>query len=391
MVRKTLSLLVIALFFGFEVGLAQNVGTGLESDPEVDNSRVGTRGANFLEIPVGARAQALAGAGAPLQSGVYGLYWNPATIASVEEFSVAFSYTELYQDLDIDYFFAGGAVQFGGGVLGIAFGGLSSGDIARTTENFPEGGDPIFGDVFEWNSTFVGGYYARQITDRLQVGGGIKFISEGIDNAAADWVAFDGGVAFRTGLLGLELAAVAQNIGNTASFRGQAVERIIPDEDQLFGSVGRDITTLFDTQEMNLPALFRFSVLLNVVGAPESLLETPTQDHGVTVAVNIMDAVDTNVQSAIGFEYNFRGIAFGRIGKRFFSEDQRTGGIQSSLTGVDDGFFRQDDFRDFSDGLAFGGGIRLPVLGRSFAVDYAYVDRGELESLQTISFELGGF
>ncbi len=390
MLRKTASFLVLALFLGFEVGAAQNVGPGLESDPDNPNTRVGTRGANFLEIGIGARAQAMAGAGATLQSSIYSMYWNPGAMAGLGGFSVGFSYSALYDDLDIDYFYSGGAIPFLGGVFGVSWASLSSGDITRTTEDFPSGGDPIFGSTFDWTSTFVGGYYARAITDRLNLGGGVKFISEGIDDAKASWVAFDAGVTFRTGLLGIELGATAQNLGSEAQFRGAAVEEIFQANQQLFGTVGRNIQTELKTRDLQLPTLFRFTVNFDVLGSPESLVQAPTQNHGVDFAVDLTDAVDTDVQTAIGLEYNFRRYVFARVGKRFFNEDQRTGDIQGGIEGASNQFFRQDDFRDFADGLSFGGGLRLPVLGRALSFDYAYVDRGELENIQVFSFELGG-
>ena len=119
----------------------------------------------------------------------------------MSSFTVGFSYSALYDDLDVDYFYVGGALKFLGGVVGVNFANLNSGDITRTTEDFPDGGDPIFGSVFDWNSSFFGSYYARHITDRLMVGAGIKFIQEGINDAQAESVAFDAGVSFRTGLL----------------------------------------------------------------------------------------------------------------------------------------------------------------------------------------------
>lgn len=392
MLRRTLWFLAMALFLGVQAGMAQNTGTGNVADPDNPNTRVGTRGANFLQIGIGARAQAMAGAGATLQSGTFAMYWNPAALGDISSFTVGFSYSALYSDLDIDYFYFGGALNFLGGVLGANFANLNSGDIQRTTEEFPDGGDPIFGSVFDWNSTFFGGYYARPITDRLMVGAGIKFIQEGITDAKAEWVAFDAGVTFRTGLLGIELGATAQNLGGESSFGGAATLRNLDSDDQIFGQVGRDLEAEFNTQDLSLPTLFRFTVLVDVVGSAESWVQTPTQDHGLDIALDLTDAVDTDIQAAVGLEYNFRQIAFLRGGKRWLNEDQRTGDIERQLgLDVDDpAFFRQDDFRDFWDGVSFGGGLKLGVLGQYATFDYAYIDRGELENIQVFSFELGG-
>lgn len=384
--RRTL-LFVTVLALWPAVAVAQNEGPVLEPDPESPNTRVGTRGANFLEIGIGARALAMAGAGATLQPGIFSMYWNPSGLALLEGFGVGFSYSALYEDLDIDYVYAGGAIQLLGGVAGVSWGSLSSGDIPRTSEAFPSGGDPIFGPTFEWTSSFAGVYYARRITDRLRFGGGLKFIREGITDANVTYVAFDAGVGFVTGLYGVELGAALANLGTEGRFRGPLARRIIDASEQLFPPTNRDLELDFRVEEQQLPTLVRFTVLLDVTGDPESLIQTPT-GHEIDIAFDITDAVDTDAQASVGLEYNYREIFFARAGKRFFNEDQRTGDIAQQIGG-DPAFFRQGDFRDFDHGLSFGGGLRFRALGRTLAFDYAYVALGELENVQVLSFEFG--
>src|SRR5690348_920349 len=84
--RRAFTLVVAALaMLPSEHLLAQGAGTVLLPDPSNPTTRVGTRGANFLEIGVGARGQAMAGAYASVAEGVTALYWNPAGIARSEE------------------------------------------------------------------------------------------------------------------------------------------------------------------------------------------------------------------------------------------------------------------------------------------------------------------
>jgi hypothetical protein len=350
-------------------GHAQTVGEGLPTDPERPNTRVGTRGANFLEIGIGAPALAMSGAGATLQPGVFSMYWNPAGIGHLERFGVGFSYSALYADLDINYFFAGAALPFLGGTLGAAVASLASGDIPRTTEDFPDGGDPRFGTVFEWTSSFVGLYYGRRITDRLVVGGGAKFVTEGTTGASADYVGFDGGLTFVTGLYGIQIGAAIANVGSEGRFDGRDVRRIIADDEQIFGSTRRNLEIDFTTDRLQLPTLFRFSVRVDVTGTPEALFQAP--GHGLNVALDFSDANDTDLETAVGLEYNYRELIFLRAGKRFFNED------------------RTDAFRGFGHGLGLGAGLALPTLGGRLKLDYAFVDMGELDNIQVFSVELG--
>jgi hypothetical protein len=274
MSRKALSLgSVFALFLVAQVGFGQGVGTGLEPDPESANTRVGTRGATFLKIGVGGRAMGLAGAGATLHPGIYAMYWNPAAMASLEGFGTGFSYMALYDDLDVDHYFGAAAIPFLGGVVGVNFTALTSGDIPRTTESYPDGGDPELGSIFDWTSSLVGLYYARRITDRLNIGGGLKFIQEGISGARANYVGFDAGVTFRTGLYGVVLGATIQNVGTEGRFKGAELDRIIQSSDQLFAPNNRDLEARFGTEELQLPTLFRFTVRFDLLGVPEALFE----------------------------------------------------------------------------------------------------------------------
>lgn len=81
MLRQTTAVFALALLVGGGNLAAQRQGTFLTPGNDESTTRVGARGANFLEIGVGARAQALGGAFTSLASGASAMYWNPAGIA----------------------------------------------------------------------------------------------------------------------------------------------------------------------------------------------------------------------------------------------------------------------------------------------------------------------
>jgi hypothetical protein len=91
--------------------------------------------------------------------------------------------------------------------------------------------------------------------------------------------------------------------------------------------------------------------------------------HSVVAEMDFNDAIDTDLQTALGVEYAFRKSYFLRAGKKFFNE--------------------QHGPWKFGDGMSFGGGVRLPALGRHLTFDYAYVTMGELQHNQVLSFDLG--
>lgn len=359
-----LFLLVAALSLAPGVSDAQGTGTVLVPNPEDPTSRVGTRGANFLEIGVGARALSLAGAYTSLAEGVTALYWNPAGIAEIESATAGFSLANLYEGLDITHSFVGGALPMGSaGAIGITLTQFSSGDIERTTEAFPEGNDPSVGATYSYVGTAAGLYYGRRLTDRLGLGIGVKFVTEGIDNAKANYVGIDLGTKFRTGLYGTHIAASLSNLGTSGRFSGSAVERFSFDEFRP-GATPVELST----QDLQMPTLFRFSVRSDVLGTSDALLGVSAQ-HRVVALFDAMDAIDTDVRLAIAAEYTFREIVFLRAGKRWANE-------------------AQTDFQSSSFGTSVGGGLKLPLgATRTLAFDYAYTNMGTLDNIQVFSLE----
>lgn len=368
--KTTTALACAALLVGTSA-MAQNVGEGLGPEPDQSTTRVGTRGASFLEIPVGARQQALAGAGVALIDGVESLATNVGSMANIRQFSVGWSYSELFGEADITHQFFGAVLPIGSSSsVGAGIIALNSGDITRTSERFPEGGDPQFGSTFEYNAFAASLGWGQLITDRLGAGAAVKFIQEGVDNSKAEWVGLDLGVVFRTGLLASTLGASIQNIGGESSFKGSAVERRIGQLQDVF-PVEDNVSVEFDTDELTLPTLFRFSLLVDVAGTPEAWLTNVPTDHNLRFLADVFDAIDTSLETSLAVEYDYREIFYLRGGKRFFNEQRA-------------------DFRDFSDGLSFGAGVRIPdILDRRLGVEYAYTDMGLLERIQTFSIQLG--
>lgn len=364
MMRRITAIVALALLCGGDLA-AQSSGTFLTPTPDQGTTRVGARGANFLEIGVGARAMALGGAYTGLATGATSMYWNPAGIGSTEGIDVAFSYAPLYGDLDITHNFAAVAIPLFGGGIGISYINLNSGDIPRTNEGYPGGGDPQFGQVFTYTATAIGLHYGRRLTDRLQVGFSGKVIQEGLTDAKASWWALDFGTMFNTGLYGLSLGAALQNIGNSAAMTGALTKTRITADDAF--PVDQPVNLAVESYQ--LPMTFRFSLVSDLAGSPDALF-APGSNVGARLALDLNDGVDTDLQSSLGLEVNVRQLVYLRAGKKWVNEGS-------------------DSFRSFSYGFAFGGGLHIPLLGRVLSFDYAYTNMGELSNVQVFSFELG--
>ncbi len=345
---------------------AQGPG-GILPTPQDTPNRQGTRGANYLHIGIGARSGAMGGAVGSSITGPTAWYLNPAGAATSESFSLSAGRQNLYDDLGINQTYAAASIPLIGGVIGINLNTLGSGPIKRTTELNPFG-ERLGGNSFEWTSTTVGIGYAKRLTDRLSVGGQLKYISEGIPDASTSWTAFDIGTQFNTGLYGLVLGGAIQNVGGTSRANGALIQRLITTTDGSQLPESRRVQ--FFTNNTELPVVFQLSLGTDLLGSANSILGGAGGKHTLGAEVNVADGTDISTQYAIGAEYGYRNMFFVRGGKRLYNDDRDKG----TTTSV---------------GMSGGFGLRLPVLGRNVRFDYSYETAGALKNIQIFSFEVG--
>lgn len=349
---------------------AQVGGTILQPGRDEGTTRVATRGAAFLSLGVGARALALAGAYTATAADLSATYWNVAGLGDVGTATGFASHERLYGNSGLTNSFVAGALPAFGGVLGLSFTAFSSGDIDRTTEYYPDGGDPALGATVAWNATSIGVHYARAFTDRLTAGATIKQATEGIEFASATWRAADVGVRFRTGLAGSTLGFSINNLGTSAAMDGPGVRRRLAQRNDPSFPTNRPLDITLRAQRLQLPTQLRFGVQTDLVGGAESLFGNRFgPSHSVMLVGDVTDAVDTGIMPAFAAEYGFRGRVFLRGGGRWLNDDRIAQGSGISYTA--------------------GGGVMVPVAGRRFLLDYAWRNFGELNDNQVISFQFG--
>ena len=179
----------------------------------------GTAGAQELLIPVGGRGVALGGSIIANVNGAEALYWNPAGIAnSPRQFDVLFfRQNHLF---DIANIFSGFTASFGDyGTLGLQVKYLSVGQIPITTVDEPYGTGATYSPSF----ITYGISYGRNFTDMISLGISAKLVTEKVLNASAVGAAFDVGLQYKTGVEGLLLGFVIQNMGDNMRFDGESL------------------------------------------------------------------------------------------------------------------------------------------------------------------------
>lgn len=291
---KMIITLLLCLIINFQLFSQQEV------------SRVGTSAAQFLKLGVGARACALGETMVATAGDVSNLFWNPAGIASISKKSLTVSRNELYTGLS--YNFAGFVLPIdNSSAVGVQFLYLESGEMEVTTISQPEG----TGEMFSWQSFCIGISYSRFVTDRLQLGGTVKYVREGSFSLKAHTLAIDVGSVLETGILGFRLGMAISNVGGQMRFSNPPAQ--FPSD--FYGN--QDILAekaKLNTQSFPLPLTFRLGAATELIGNNGQIAHN--EAHRMTFNVEASDPNDAFLSSNFGVEYEWHDLLSLRAGYR---------------------------------------------------------------------------
>lgn len=252
-------------------------------------AKVGTTGAQFLELGVSARAMGMAEAFTAVADDISAVYYNPAGLVNLYGYDAAFTLVQMPADVNYSFGAIGFPLESVGGVVGIGFYGLNSGDIIETT--YGSGTSEGTGRTFSWKDYALSISYGRYLTDRFSVGISVKYIGEyAHDYSASGWAA-DVGTNYDTGFRGFKIAMSISNFGPDMTF----INNSYP-----------------------LPINFKFGGAINVI---------ESENHLVTFAAEGAHPSDNLEKYNAGLEYTFKERFTLRGGSRFnYDEDGLTFG-----------------------------------------------------------------
>jgi len=287
-----------------------------------DFSKAGSAGLQFLKIGIGARESAMGEAALGITSGMNSIFWNPAGIANVEKRAVSFSQSKWLLDIDINAAAIG--MNLGSStVLGISAIYLGIPDFQETTVLMQDG----TGRMVSANDLAVGLALARRFTDKLTIGGQVRYVEEKLDQDSFNNVLFDFGAIYDTGFRHLRISVCAQHFGP-------------------------DIKMLRD--KFRMPLIFK-------VGVADDLFNS--ENHRLTLAADLLHPTDNTERMNFGSEYGLNEWIFIRGGYRMNSD---------------------------LGAWSFGAGLQQSFIGLFGALDYAYTDYGSIMgSVSRLSFTLG--
>ncbi|MFQ5602614.1 MAG: PorV/PorQ family protein [bacterium] len=317
-----------------------------------NEARIGTTGAEQLNIPVGAQSIATAGAFISTLTGVESIYWNPAGLDRLGKSQAMVSYMNYIADINMTYIAISGSMGDLGSVA-LSIKTLDVGDIAETDVTNPDGTGATFSPSF----LVAGLTYSKTLTDRISGGATVKFIHEGIMDLGANGFAIDFGSQYHF-TNNLTLGVTLKNIGSNMRFSGGDLEQ----KADIAGANPTSDQGFFEavTEKFSIPSTFQFGASYRYdIGS----------NNALTFAGTFVNANEAENNFRFGVEYNLNDLLYVR------------GGYDVATENTDESLF----------GFAFGAGLNYDIGGMNLQFDYAYrdVDVFDTNHVFTVKFGLG--
>jgi opacity protein-like surface antigen len=313
----------------------------------VTQTKVGTTAAQFLGIPVGARAIAMGSASVASPSDVSSIFFNPGAFSQANKTEVIVSTTNWLVNSKLHWF--GAMINLDGmNAVGLSLTQLSYGEEEVTTVANPDG----TGEFYSSQDLAVAISYSRNLTDRFSMGGSVKYISQTIWNESASAIAFDLGLLFVTGFHDMRLGMSISNFGGDLKMAGHDLGKLIDIDPINAGSNKLNVAQL-TTDPWPIPLMFRVGLALDVV---------KNEFTHLTIECDAIRPSDNIEVVNFGTEVTFLNIICLR------------GGYKS--------LFQTDS----EEGLTLGGGLKYTSPGSmEVEVNYAYQQFGRFGNINTFS------
>jgi hypothetical protein len=301
--------------------------------------RTGQSGWQFLKINSDPRQAAMGGV--LLVNNVANAnvaFGSPAILAHIRGYNIQFNSMNWIGDIKhSSVAFSKGLGEYG--TIALSYVTLDYGNIPETIHEEKQGGTTapvITGEFFTGSDLAFGLSYAKLITDRLSLGGDIRYIREDIAGIGMSNWAVDFSTLYYTGIKSMRLSIAARNFGSDTHLVGYSEE------------------LQSEPVDIRMPLEF-------VTAVAYDFFATDVKDNYLTLVVEGKIQSDGNEKINIGAEYVF--------GEKFYFR----GGYR----------FNYD-----SEGLTFGLGLNYPLGAYTLTFNYAYLDYQVLTQVNMFSFGL---
>ncbi len=176
--------------------------------------KVGTFGAQFLEIGTSARATGMGSAFTAVADDASSVFWNPAGLVGVRGNEFHFSQVEWPADINLSSAVLAFNPHILPGTFALSVRSLWLDPMEVRTAYEPEGN----GQTFDAGSTAFGFSYSRFWTDKFSAGLTLSYLHMGLAEQSVNTFSYDFGIMYRIGIRNLKLGMVMQNMGGKVTF-----------------------------------------------------------------------------------------------------------------------------------------------------------------------------
>jgi len=236
--------------------------------------KVGTFGAQFLEIGTSARATGMGSAFTAVADGATSVFWNPAGLVEVRGNEFHLSQVEWPADINLSSAVLAFNPSVVPGTFGLSMRSLWLDPMIVRTAYVPEG----TGETFDAGSVAFGFSYSRFWTDKFSAGFTLNYLHMGLAEQAVNTASFDFGILYRIGVRDLQLGMSIQNLGGKITF---------------------------DDLPAKMPTNFK-------IGAAFKLIRM--EHNTMLFAAEFQHPSDNKERANVGVEWNMNDLLYGRLG-----------------------------------------------------------------------------
>lgn len=219
-------------------------------------SKAGTTAAEFLRIPVGARASAISAYTATVDD-PSSMVLNPAGLADITTGEIQVEVTDWY--LDINHSYLGAALPTKNGAVGVHVLAMNYGEFEETTAE----AQGLTGRTFNAYSVSFGVSYAQYLIPQFTIGGTAKVVYEQIAKSSASTIAFDVGTIYDTPFYGVRFGVSVTNIGSKLQMTGN--DLIISSDPDEAGEGNYEPDANLVTDEFDLPLMLKVGLAWDAI------------------------------------------------------------------------------------------------------------------------------
>ena len=303
-------------------------------------------GLKFLAVTADPRAEAFGGAFTAVEGSSSAMFFNPSCMARLNGLtSVMLARTNWIGEIKHNF----GSIAFspwGGdyGVLGVAVQFVDYGEIIETVrDGNPLGSGYIDLGTFKPTGLMIGVGYARALSDKFSLGGGVKFAQQDLGETVNEVVngeyikagnktsvvAFDFGILYRTGFKSLNFGMTVRNFSKEVRYQDEGFQ---------------------------LPLTFKIGLAMNVL----DFTDLDKDMHSLLVAVDAEHPRDFGEQVRIGGEYLFMKTLALRIGYVGPADEHS---------------------------VSYGVGVKQSFEGFGFGLDYSYTPFGIFDPVHRFALQ----